>query len=213
MIIPQIYHIYPRSVIFCNSASSAVLPPATLWLNFNAWPLTRLAPCCLRNTLGADGLHLKGIFGWGVARFWSPAGCSVAMLREGWISWTAAEWVPSAAQSEPPPLSRLYVELGVLLRYSTEGDQPAAQPGPAGGRELDRVDQLPVEEVCKKLQFVKKRPRRARQEVSERKARPRFFTFYVGPTKLLYMAPFGDKVSLLSFLESNVWETRYNKIN
>ena len=48
------------------------------------------------------------------------------------------------------------------------------------------------------------RPRRARQEVSERKARPRFFTFYVGPTKLLYTAPFGDKVSLLSFLESNV---------
>ena len=48
------------------------------------------------------------------------------------------------------------------------------------------------------------RPRRARQEVSERKARPRFFTFYVGPTELLYTAPFGDKVSLLSFLESNV---------
>ena len=177
MMIPQIYDISPRSVIFCNSASSAVLPPATLWLNFNAWPLTRLAPCCLRNTLGADGLHLKGIFGWGVARLWSPAGCSVAMLREGWISWTAAEWVPSAAQSEPPPLSRLYVELGVLLRYSTEGDQPAAQPGPAGGRELDRVDQLPVEEVCKKLQFVKKRPRRARQEVSERKASPDFSLF------------------------------------
>ena len=211
--IPQIYHIYPKSVIFCNSASSAVLPPATLWLNFNAWPLTRLAPCCLRNTLGADGLHLKGISGWGVARLWSPAGCSVAMLREGWISWTAAEWVPSAAQSEPPPLSRLYVELGVLLRYSTEGDQPAAQPGPAGGRELDRVDQLPVEEVCKKLQLVKKRdPGEPDSRWVSEKPAP-IFHFLRGPTKLLYTAPFGDKVSLLSFLESNVWETRYNKIN
>ena len=213
MLIPQIYHFYPRSVIFCNSASSTVLPLATLWLNFNAWPLTRLAPCCLRNTLGADGLHLKGIFGWAVAGVITCRGAR----------WPCCEKVESAEQlqsgSPPPPRASHRLSAGSTSswEFSSVTARRATSllhnQGLLGVVSLTGSTSCPSRRCARSCSSWRRETQESQTGGEWAKSQPRFFTFYVGPTKLLYTAPFGDKVSLLSFLESNVWETRYNKIN
>ena len=178
MMIPQIYHIYPRSVIFCNSASSTVLPPATLWLNFNAWPYWRgllLAAleillermvCIWKAFLDEQLLEWSpaGVLGGHVARRLNQLNsCRVGPLRRPERA-TASQPALRRAGSSPP------------LQH---GGRPAccttracwgswAWPGRPAARR-GGVQEVAVRE--------EERPRRARQEVSERKASPDFSLF------------------------------------